>query len=111
MLIPSVAQPIPDGWVTVDGSVYRALIAEDEPEVDPRQTLVVSDRDVRLRWDGKALQIRSVWRLVPKERTWLITCADGEAMLVALNPEFRGAARGNPEPLPGDPLAPPTPTM
>ncbi len=71
MLIPSVAQPIPDGWVTVDGSVYRALIAEDEPEVDPRQTLVVSDRDVRLRWDGKALQIRSVWRLVPKERTWL----------------------------------------
>ena len=31
---------------------------------------------------------------VPKERTWLITCADGEAMLVALNPEFRGAARG-----------------
>ena len=31
---------------------------------------------------------------VPKDRTWLITCADGEAMLVALNPEFRGTSKG-----------------
>ena len=30
---------------------------------------------------------------VPKERTWLITCEDGEQMLVALNPEFRGTSR------------------
>lgn len=30
---------------------------------------------------------------VPKDRTWLIVCEDGEQMLVALNPEFRGTSR------------------
>jgi len=71
MLIPGLAQPIPDGWVTIDGRVYRALIAEEEPEPDPRQQVVVQDRDVDLRWDGKVLRVRATWRIVPKERTWL----------------------------------------
>ena len=52
---------------------------------------------------------------VPKERTWLITCEDGEQMLVALNPEFgdfpeaqlvRGAAAVEGAEAPGRPLRP-----
>lgn len=71
MLNSAWAQPLPDGSVTIDGVLYRALIAEPEDEVDPRAKLVVQDRDVRLRWDGEVLRLRATWTVVPREDTWL----------------------------------------
>ena len=60
----------------------------------PRGTLAL---DIKYREESEAFK-KEVLRddrgvQVPKERTWLITCEDGEQMLVALNPEFRGTSR------------------
>ena len=70
---PIVAEPIGAlrRWLALQLEYYRVGLATPEREV------LTDDNS----------------EAVPKERTWLITCGDGEAMLVALNPEFRGTSR------------------
>ncbi|MFK7930657.1 MAG: hypothetical protein AB8H79_20895 [Myxococcota bacterium] len=71
MLSSSWAQVGPESRVTIDGTLYRALVDEPADPVDPRQTMVVQDRDVRLRWDGDVLRLRVVWTVRAKDKAWL----------------------------------------
>lgn len=82
MLLPGLAQSVPDGMVTVDGQVYRALIDEPEPEPDPRARIVVQDRDVSVRWDGEVLRVRVTWVVRTKERAWFSQPLAGQSVRV-----------------------------
>ena len=78
-------------------------------EEDDDETPLETGGKIRFRWNppigwGKAALKRRAFKKevlvddadapVPKERTWLITTVEGEAFLVALNPEFRGTSPG-----------------